>query len=100
MSELEFWKANLNSLNKEGKPLKEKEVCLYNIFADASAVGYGGYVECNWNNMFHFQGEDLQSKVSLQNDRLLVQEQNVDSPGEKNTMSVLGFSEQDHLSPS
>ena len=91
LSELEFWKANLNSLNKEGKPLKEKEVCLYTIFADASAVGYGGYVECNWNNMFHLQGEDSQSKVSLQNDRLLVQEQNVDSPGVKNTMSVLGF---------
>ena len=100
LSELEFWKANLNSLNKEGKPLKEKEVCLYNIFADASAVGYGGYVECNWNNMFHLQAEDSQSKVSLQNDRLLVQEQNVDSPGVTNTMSVLGFSEKDHLSPS
>ena len=100
LSELEFWKANLNSLNKEGKPLKEKEVCLYNIFADASAVGYGGYVECNWNNMFHLQREDSQSKVSLQNDRLLVQEQNIDSPGVKNTMSVLGFSEKDHLSPS
>ena len=64
LAELEFWKENLTCLSIQGKPLKDTKVSLYNIFADASAVGYGGYVECNWQNITHVQNEEIQREVS------------------------------------
>lgn len=64
LAELEFWKENLSCLSKQGKPLKDTKVSLYNIFADASAVGYGGYVECNWQNIIQLQNGEIQREVS------------------------------------
>lgn len=45
ISELEYWKCNVVSLNSIGKRWKNAYACLYNVFCDASAIGYGGYVE-------------------------------------------------------
>ncbi|XP_060595758.1 uncharacterized protein LOC132749862 [Ruditapes philippinarum] len=45
LEELIFWKENVRLLNQKGKNLKHDHVCLYNVFIDASDVGYGGYIE-------------------------------------------------------
>ena len=49
----------------QGKPLKDSELSLYSVFVDASAVGYGGYIERIWQNIVQLQNEEQQqSKVS------------------------------------
>lgn len=63
--ELVFWKENIISLNSQGKSLKDKNVCLFNIFADASATGYGGYVEYNCSHE-QLLTEDIHREVSQQ----------------------------------
>jgi hypothetical protein len=45
LEELIFWKENVLLLNQKGKNLKHDYVCLYNVFIDASNVGYGSYIE-------------------------------------------------------
>ncbi|XP_053388111.1 uncharacterized protein LOC123528317 isoform X2 [Mercenaria mercenaria] len=39
--------SSVSTLNRKGRQLNENHVCLYRIFVDASAFGYGGYVENN-----------------------------------------------------
>ena len=45
--ELKYWIENARTLNERGKYFKDPYVCAYTIFVDASATGYGGYVEQN-----------------------------------------------------
>ncbi|XP_045166502.2 uncharacterized protein LOC123529945 [Mercenaria mercenaria] len=47
IDELQYWRQNVRSLNKNGKNIDKKEICMYNVFADARQLGYGGYVELN-----------------------------------------------------
>lgn len=54
LSELEFWRENASSLNDKGKHFKDAPICLYNIFSDASAAGYWGYIENNSASSINF----------------------------------------------
>ncbi|XP_060574478.1 uncharacterized protein LOC132732127 [Ruditapes philippinarum] len=45
LSELRFWAKNAEILNKNGRSFKYDNIYLFNVFADASGSGYGGYVE-------------------------------------------------------
>ena len=45
ISELEYWNTNVVNLNLKGKSLQCLQICLFNIYTDASATGYGGYIE-------------------------------------------------------
>ena len=42
--ELVFWGENVESFNNKGKPIKDKQLCRFSIYSDASGTGYGGYV--------------------------------------------------------
>lgn len=43
-NEIEFWRESLNRLNENGCRLESFDVC-----CDASDVGYGGFIECMWD---------------------------------------------------
>ena len=45
ISELEYWNTNVVNLNLMGKSLQCLQICLFYIYTDASATGYGGYIE-------------------------------------------------------
>ena len=52
LEELQFWYDNVESLNEKGKSIKSEGMYMYNVFADASGAGYGGYVECLEGHLF------------------------------------------------
>ena len=43
--EITFWKENVRKLNVPGRALNRDETCNVRVYCDASAVGYGGYLE-------------------------------------------------------
>ena len=45
VAELDFWRLNVSALNSAGKDLRDAQVCNFAVYTDASATGYGGYVE-------------------------------------------------------
>ena len=45
VAELDFWRLNISALNSTGKDLRDAQVCNFAVYTDASATGYGGYVE-------------------------------------------------------
>ena len=45
ISELEYWNTSVVNLYLKGKSLQCLQICLVNIYIDASATGYGGYIE-------------------------------------------------------
>ena len=100
LAEIEFWKKNLYTLSMQGKPLKDSELSLYSVFVDASAVGYGGYIECNWQNIVQLQNEEQQSKVSAQFSRSEILVFPVSPPEVENIQAETGSSETDFLLPS
>ena len=55
ISELEYWNTNVVSLNLKGKSLQCLQICLYNIYTDASATGYGGYIEAFRETSMHME---------------------------------------------
>ena len=56
MDELIFWKHNVRLMNNKGKDLDQTVTCDAQVFSDASAFGYGGYMElyCATENVFSF----------------------------------------------
>ena len=99
LAEIEFWKTKLYTLSMQGKPLKDSELSLYSVFVDASAVGYGGYIECYWQNIVQLQNEEQQSKVSAQFSRAEILA--FPRPPEvENIYAETGSSETDFLLPS
>lgn len=51
VTELDYWRLNVKTLNKEGRAIRSNQVCTLTAFCDASATGYGGYIEsCNLNS--------------------------------------------------
>lgn len=48
-NEIEFWRESLNRLNENSCRLESfdaSDVCNFQLFCDASDVGYGGFIEC------------------------------------------------------
>ncbi len=48
-NEIEFWRESLNRLNENGCRLESfdaSDVYNFQLFCDASDVGYGGFIEC------------------------------------------------------
>ena len=43
--EVKSWRSNLRSLNEKGRQFSDVSVTHYSVFCDASASGYGGYLE-------------------------------------------------------
>ena len=54
---------NNRALNAKGKHFKDASICLYNIFSDASAAGYGGYIENNFVSSSNFWDDSLPQEV-------------------------------------
>ena len=100
LAEIEFWKSNLHTLSSQGKPLKDSELSLYNIFVDASAVGYGGYIEGNWQNFLPTQSNTLRCEVGKQLSKVDVSAFHASPPEVENIEVKSGSSETDLLVPS
>ena len=56
MAEIIFWKHNVRLMNNKGKGLDQTITCDAQVFSDASAFGYGGYMElfCATDNVCSF----------------------------------------------
>ena len=56
ISELEYWNTNVVNLNLKGKSLQCLQICLFNIYTDTSATGYGGYIKAFRETSMHMEG--------------------------------------------